>query len=238
MRVQLLLACLITSTVFAADIPKIMDTSGSIIKYLAGAVIDKLNRTPKQKAAYKATLEKLTDFLSGGGRVAQNALDLKDDLPKMKTKAELLNRRMKCLDHAGEAQCSIADIGCTNEEACIAKVLEALVDLLEPMFKDLVGKREIGPDGKVTDKIDYSGALLSLVTMMPKSHPKREQYMKQMLSYVDDAALTIEFVKILLYSLNPASLPKVTNQETQFLAASIKSEPVEFADEASLEEFN
>ena len=217
-------------TVFAVDVPKevelvptIMEITGGIVKGLGGVLPEKVGSKVNWKK-HRGRIIALGDFVVKSSYVAKNGVDFAKDLNTIEQKAVLLADRIKCLDKTGSGSCSA--LGCTSEEACIAHMLQALVELLTPIMNDILGKVKVGVDGKrVLDNGQIqveAGAMLNLVLALFPAGAIKDKYAMTLKNYVVSADDTLEFIKTLIYSIDPQLAqadPTITASEKELIAA-------------------
>lgn len=235
-------ALIIAQTISADDIRdsfKLAEWGTIGLKSAANIYIDKSDKkypTKASKNLAKKKVERVADGLVGATRVAQKAVEFKNHLPTISEKAKLLNDRLNCFDHLGQVQCSLEAMGCATEELCAAKILQALIELLDPIIKDLLGTVKKAQPGKEAE-ID-PGALLSLVLMIQKG-PSREKYEAPLREYLKTLDITMKFMRSVIYNLEPYALAtkqmaadtSMSPAEKTSLQAAMLDEPIEIADQ-------
>lgn len=197
----------------------------------ASQLLEQAAKSSKSENAKK--IQEAARVMVSSARVAQKAVEFKNDLPTISEKAKLLNARLNCFDHIGQGQCSTADMGCATEELCAAKVLQALVELLDPLIKDLLGYVEKGK------KEATPGALLSLVQIIPDKNPTRIKYENTLKEYIATANTALKYIRSIVYSLEPYELAvqqiaadtSMQPAEKEAFEEIIHDEPIEIADE-------
>lgn len=238
-KIVIIGALIIVQTTSADDIRdsfKLVEWGAKGIPLLADPIIDRSKKTPAEKKVVKAKVVRVAEGLVGAARVAQKAVEFKNHLPDISEKAKLLNDRLNCFDHLGQPQCSLEAMGCATEEMCAAKILQALVELLDPIVNDLLGTVKKAQPGKDAD-ID-PGALLSLVLMIQKG-PSREKYEAPLREYLKTLDVTMKFMRSVIYNLEPYELAvkqmaadtSMSSGEKSSLQAAMLEEPIEIADQ-------
>lgn len=241
-KIMMICAFIVAQTISADDIRdsfKLAEWGTIGLKSAANLVIDKSDKrypTKAEKTAAKKKVERIADGLVGATRVAQKSVEFKNHLPTISEKARLLNDRLSCFDHLGQPQCSLEAMGCATEEICAAKILQALVELLDPIIKDLLGTIKKAQPGK-DPEID-PGALLSLVLMIQKG-PNREKYEAPLREYLKTLDVTMKFMRTVIYNLEPYELAvkqiaadtNMSPKEKTFLQDALNNEPIEIADQ-------
>lgn len=108
---------------------------GNIMKVVAGFGDKISGALPENK---KETAQKFISVVKSGGETVESIGVLIDKLGGLKTKGELFINQVNCVKSSDSASCKA--LGCTSEQACLAKVLVALSDLLTELIQDTLGK--------------------------------------------------------------------------------------------------
>lgn len=230
------LGALISRTMFAQPALDIAEKIPPIMK-VVGPIVDASGELFNSKGQYKNLRERIkfvAATITKSAETAAAAIELAKALPQMETKAKLFTTQIQCLGSLGSPACSVPNIGCTQEELCLAQILKSLGELLEPILANVLGTIITKDGQRVLTKAGsiqlVPGALASLVSILPASDTKNK-YTTALTAFTVNLWDAIAFIKLLSDMLDPNLM---ANDPTMSAGVkeSLKAEPVGVAEVA------
>lgn len=162
-------------------------------------------------AIKKTKKDQVVNVLNGAALVSISVEQFVKNLGATKDAANLLYKRAICIGTPAACQA----FGCTNEAACIQKTLVSINQFLTPLLRDLIGEQK--PDGI------KPGALMSILSLLPKDSQRREEYMLKLANYVTQLSEIMGFLDLVGFSINPGALTESTEETAKISEEQKKS---------------
>lgn len=212
---------------------------GNVMKAVAGFGDKISGALPENK---KETAQKFVSVVKSGGETVESIGVLIDKLGNLKTKGEVFIDKVNCVKASDSASCQA--LGCTSEQACLAKVLVSLSDLLTELVQDTIGKYgDIMKDGTSIGKgfvekgplvnlVDFIKTGITSVSAKDKVEARTKalnNLLVNLASIVDKFTSNVEFLKLLalMIDINAYEAPKAEKAKVEPLV--IPAEAVEQA---------
>ena len=193
---------------------------GNVMKVVSGFGDKISGGLPEGK---REIAQKFVAVVRSGGETVESIGSLIDKLGNLKTKGEVFIDRVSCVKSSGSSSCQA--LGCTSEQACLAKVLVSLSDLLTELIQDTIGKYgDIMKDGTSIGKgfvekgplvnlIDFIKTGITSVSAKAKIEDRTKalnSLLVNLASIANNFTSNVEFLKLLalMIDINAYEAPK------------------------------